>query len=95
MRAVAERVGISYAGLSHLENNDAMPALDLAFKLARELDRSVEWVLTGVGDGSSMGIPVIGTTLSGPDMAWLESSGRGSTILEYVNVPVKAIAFTV
>ncbi|KON62787.1 helix-turn-helix protein [Komagataeibacter europaeus] len=90
VRAVAERVGISYAGLSHLENNDAMPALDLAFRLARELDRSVEWVLTGVGDGSSTGIPIIGTTLSGPDMTWLENSGRGSTVHEYVNVPVKS-----
>ncbi|MBJ3726868.1 helix-turn-helix transcriptional regulator, partial [Salmonella enterica subsp. enterica serovar Corvallis] len=38
MRAVAERVGISSAGMSHLENTDAMPSLDLAMKLAKELD---------------------------------------------------------
>ncbi|TQS50143.1 XRE family transcriptional regulator, partial [Salmonella enterica subsp. enterica serovar Typhimurium] len=41
MRAVAERVGISSAGMSHLENTDAMPSLDLAMKLAKELDRPI------------------------------------------------------
>lgn len=88
MRAVAERLGISSAGLSHLENTDAMPSLDLAMKLARELDRPVEWVLTGSDNYSYEGIPIIGTTITGPDMGWLENAGRGMTINEYVDIPV-------
>lgn len=87
MRATAERVGISSAGLSHLENSDAMPSLDLAMNLARELDKPVEWVLTGLG-GSNKGIPIIGTTISGPDMEWLNSSGRTGNYREYVDIPV-------
>lgn len=88
IRALAERVGISYAGLSHLENTDAMPSLDLAMRLAKELDRPVEWILTGVGDNSTNGIPIIGTSLTGPDMEWLASGYRSKVIHEYVNVPV-------
>ena len=88
MRAVAERLGVSSAALSHLENNDAMPSLDLAMKLARELDRPVEWVLTGSDNYSYAGIPIIGTTISGPDIEWLESSGRSGVVKEYVNIPV-------
>lgn len=87
MRAVAERLGISSAGLSHLENTDAMPSLDLAMKLARELDRPVEWVLTGSDNYSYEGIPIIGTTTTGPDMGWLENAGRVTTN-EYVDIPV-------
>lgn len=88
MRAMAERVGISSAGLSHLENSDAMPSLDLALNIARELDRPVEWVLTGSDNYSTNGIPIIGTTLTGPDMTWLESGGRETSYREYVNIPV-------
>ena len=88
MRAVAERLGVSSAGLSHLENTDAMPSLDLAMKLARELDRPVEWILTGSDNYSYEGIPIIGTTVSGPDIEWLDNSGRAATITEYVDIPV-------
>jgi len=88
MRAVAERVGISSAGLSHLENSDAMPSLDLAMKIARELDRPVEWVLTGSDNYSHNGIPVIGTTVTGPDIDWINNTGRGSDHREYVDIPV-------
>lgn len=88
MRAVAERLGISSAGLSHLENSDAMPSLDLAMNLARELNRPIEWVLTGSNNYSYEGIPIIGTTLTGPDMTWLESSGRTGKVSEYVDIPV-------
>lgn len=87
MRAMAERVGISSAGLSHLENSDAMPSLDLAMNLARELDKPVEWVLTGSGNYNK-GIPIIGTTISGPDMDWLNSAGRTGSYREYVDIPV-------
>lgn len=88
MRAMAERVGISSAGLSHLENNDAMPSLDLAMNLARELDKPLEWVLTGVDNSSHRGIPIIGTTISGPDIEWLNSAGRTGSYQEYVDIPV-------
>jgi transcriptional regulator with XRE-family HTH domain len=88
MRAVAERVGISSAGMSHLENSDAMPSLDLAMKLARELDQSIEWVLTGVGDKANRGIPIIGTTLTGPDAGWIAGEGHGYQLNEYVDIPV-------
>lgn len=78
VRAVAERIGISNAGLSHLENSDAMPSLDLAMNIARELDRPIEWVLRGTGDHSHRGIPVIGTTVTGPDIEWVKARGIGS-----------------
>ncbi|WP_254599115.1 LexA family transcriptional regulator [Serratia marcescens] len=87
VRALAERVGITSAGVSHLENSDAMPALDLAYKLARELDRPVEWILTGVG-GEQPGVPIIGTTLSGPSAEWLERNGQGFNPTEYVNLHI-------
>ncbi|OVZ93095.1 hypothetical protein CBW54_03180 [Yersinia kristensenii] len=88
MRAVAERVGISSAGMSHLENTDAMPSLDLAFNLARELDRPIQWVLTGAGDYCNRGIPIIGSTLTGPNMEWVEGRGHGIPLNEYVDIPV-------
>ncbi len=88
MRAVAERVGISSPGLSHLENSDAMPALDLAFNLARELDRPIEWVLTGSGDHVSRGIPIIGSTATGPNTDWIERNGSGVSFREYVDINI-------
>lgn len=88
MRAMAERVGISSAGLSHLENSDAMPSLDLAMKLARELDKPIEWVLSGSDAYSHKGIPIIGTTISGPDIEWLQSQGKTGDYQEYVDIPV-------
>ena len=85
IRALAERVGISSAAISHLENHDVMPALDLAMNLARELDRPVEWVLTGV---DITRIPIIGTTMSGPDLEWFSSDDKNSGYSEYVNLTV-------
>ncbi|EOY1433525.1 helix-turn-helix domain-containing protein [Yersinia enterocolitica] len=90
VRALAERVGITSAGVSHLENSNAMPALDLAFKLARELDRPIEWVLTGIGNYQQPGIPIIGTTLTGPNIEWLEKNGQGVNTLEFVDIRVPA-----
>lgn len=93
MRAVAERVGISSAGMSHLENTDAMPALNLAFSLARELDRPIEWVLTGEGDYSQRGIPIIGSTKTGPSLDWINGRSLDVPISEYVNIPVSGRRF--
>lgn len=86
MRAVAERVGISSAGMSHLENSDAMPSLDLAMKLAKELDRPIEWVLNGADTYGKRGIPIIGTTISGPDRGWLDSLGKEGSYNEFVDI---------
>jgi phage repressor protein C with HTH and peptisase S24 domain len=58
-------------------------------RLAKELDRPIEWVLTGIGDNSDFGIPIIGTTLTGPDTGWLENGHAGEVIHEYVNIPIK------
>jgi len=88
VRAVAERIGITGAGLSHLENSDAMPALDLALKLAKELDRPVEWVLTGIGSEELRGIPVIGTTTAGPDMSMINNS-QALASREFVDIDVR------
>lgn len=88
VRALAERVGITSAGVSHLENSNAMPALDLALKLARELDRPIEWILTGVGEYEQLGVPIIGTTLSGPNLEWIERNGQGIKSNEYVDLHV-------
>ena len=88
VRAVAERIGITGAGLSHLENSDAMPALDLAIKLAKDYDRPVEWILTGVGGENLRGIPVIGSTLSGPDMTMINNV-KAMECPEYVDIDVR------
>ncbi len=88
IRALAGRVGVSYAGLSHLENNDAMPALDLGLKLAHELDRSPEWVLTGVYNDARTGIPVIGSISTGPDTEWLANGMVDNTFPSYVDISV-------
>ncbi|MBJ2869437.1 helix-turn-helix transcriptional regulator, partial [Salmonella enterica subsp. enterica serovar Derby] len=85
MRAVAERVGISSAGMSHLENTDAMPSLDLAMKLAKELDRPIEWILNGTVTYGQRGIPIVGTTLTGPNSEWLDSMGRSGSYNEFVD----------
>jgi transcriptional regulator with XRE-family HTH domain len=89
VRALAERVGISGAGLSHLENSDAMPSLDLAMNLARELGRPIEWILTGSDFWSFSGIPIIGTTLTGPDIDWIKHGHAAFKIKEYVDIPVE------
>ncbi|HAU5643786.1 TPA: helix-turn-helix domain-containing protein [Citrobacter freundii] len=91
VRAVAERVGITGAGLSHLENSDAMPALDLAIKLARELGRPVEWILTGAGGDVFRGVPVIGSTATGPNLEMI-NSGLAQNCREYVDINVQDAA---
>ncbi|MFW5407212.1 helix-turn-helix domain-containing protein [Pectobacterium brasiliense] len=88
LRALAERVGISGAGMSHLENSDSMPSLDLAIKLARELDRSVSWILTGSECDTLPGIPIIGTTLTGPSRGWFENGYSAQDVVEYVDIPI-------
>lgn len=88
VRAVAERIGITGAGLSHLENSDAMPALDLAIKLARELGRSVEWVLNGAGGDVFRGVPIIGSTSAGPTLEMI-NSGLSQKCLSYVDINVQ------
>lgn len=88
IRALASRVGVSYAGLSHLENTDAMPSLDLGVKLAKELDRSIEWVLTGINTESRKGIPVIGSTTTGPDMEWFKDGYEQNEIIEFVDLSI-------
>lgn len=86
LRALAERVGMSGAGLSHLENTDAMPSLDLGFKLARELGRSVDWVLTG--NETPAGIPVLGTTASDTSIEMILNTENWMQAKEFVNFPV-------
>lgn len=88
MRAVAERVGVSSAGMSHLENTDAMPSLDLAMNLARELDMPIEWVLNGSYAHAKKSIPIIGTTISGPNRDWVNSCGMDGVSNEYVNLHI-------
>lgn len=86
VRALAERVGMSAAGLSHLENTDAMPALDLGFRLARELGRSVDWVLTG--DETPSGIPVLGSTSSDTSINMIINTADRVNAKEFVNFPI-------
>lgn len=86
VRALAERVGMSAAGLSHLENTDAMPSLDLGFKLARELGRSVDWVLTG--DETPSGIPVLGSTSSDTAINMIVNAADRANAREFVNFPI-------
>lgn len=86
VRALAERVGMSGPGLTHLETSDAMPALDLGFSLARELGRSVDWVLTG--NETPAGIPVLGTTSPDTKPTAITKPERWYKAAEFVNFPI-------
>lgn len=86
VRALAERVGMSGPGLTHLENTDAMPSLELGFNLARELGRSIDWVLTG--EETPAGIPVLGTTSTNTNAALIMNKERWDDCTEFVNFPI-------
>lgn len=86
VRALAERIGMSGPGLTHLENTDAMPSLELGFNLARELGRTVDWVLTG--NETPAGIPVLGTTSPDTDADAIQSQGNWLQAKEFVNFPM-------
>jgi transcriptional regulator with XRE-family HTH domain len=75
VRSLAARIGITGAGLSNLESSDAMPTIDIAVGLARELGMPVEWVLTGVGEELSK-IPITGDTVNGPfiNLLWTDAA---------------------
>lgn len=87
VRALAERIGMSGPGLTHLENNDAMPSLELGFNLARELGRSVDWVLTG--NETPAGIPILGSTSPELDTELIKNPKEWiDKAKEFVNFPI-------
>ncbi len=87
LRGVAERVGVSAAGLSNLERTDAMPTLDLAMKLANDYGKSVEWILTGKDTAADNGIPIVGNVTNGPSADYLEHGLRFPGEYQYVDLP--------
>jgi len=87
LRGVAEAIGCTHAALGHLERTDAMPTLDMAFKLAKIYGRSTEWVLTGKDAGTEHGIPIVGTTQTGPSEAFLAGEMKPAADQQFVDLP--------
>ncbi|MFU9136688.1 helix-turn-helix domain-containing protein [Erwinia tasmaniensis] len=87
LRGVAEAIGCTHAALGHLERTDGMPTLDLALKLAKIYGRSPEWVLTGKDASSEHGIPIVGTTLTGPSDVFLKDGVQNAADQQFVDVP--------
>lgn len=87
LRAVAERVGVSSAGISNLELNHAMPTLDLAMRISELYGKSVEWVLTGKETATERGIPIVGTISDGPAQEFTEHGLRFPDEWQYVDMP--------
>ena len=87
LRGVAEAVGCTHAALGHLEKSDGMPTLDLALTLAKFYGRSPEWVLTGKDAGTEHGVPIVGTTLTGPSDAFLKEGIKNAADQQFVDVP--------
>jgi len=89
LRGVAEAIGVTHAALGHLERTGGMPALELAVRLAKYYQRSPEWVLTGKDATSEYGIPIVGTTLTGPSDDFLKNGFQEGEGQEYVNLPTR------
>ncbi|ORJ23924.1 helix-turn-helix transcriptional regulator (plasmid) [Rouxiella badensis] len=87
LRGVAEALGVSHSALSHLERSDAMPSLDFAIKLAELYGKPVEWVLTGVDAAMENGIPIVGTTLTGPAADYLNHGYDPEKFHQFVDIP--------
>lgn len=87
LRGVAEAVGCTHAALGHLEKSDGMPTLDLALKLGKFYGRSPEWVLTGKDANTEHGIPIVGTTLTGPSDVFLKEGVKSAADQQFVDVP--------
>lgn len=88
LRGVAEHVGITGPGLAHLERTDAMPDLRLGLALAEYYGKSVQWVLTGKDSGTEHGVPIVGTTTTGPSEEFLKSGVLFPQEFQYVNMPM-------
>ena len=87
LRGVAEAIGCTHAGLGHLEKSDAMPTLDLAFKLAEYYGRTPEWVLTGKDANTEHGVPIVGTTQTGPSDVFLTEGIKSAADQYFVDIP--------
>jgi transcriptional regulator with XRE-family HTH domain len=48
---LAQRCGVRDLAISQTECGKTIPKAELLVDLARELDLSVDWILTGVGEG--------------------------------------------
>ena len=87
LRGVAQAVGSTHAAISHLEKSGGMPTLELALKLAEYYGRSPEWVLTGKDTRTEHGIPIVGTTLTGPSEAFLQDGTVSAHEPQFVDLP--------
>lgn len=90
LRGVAEAVGATHAAIGYLEKSGAMPTLDLAFRLAEYYGRTPEWVLTGKETGTEHGIPIVGTTQTGPSDVFLNEGYKSAPDQQFVNLPNNA-----
>lgn len=88
LRAAADKLGISTAGVQNLERDETMPNLELGLKIAELYKKSILWVLNGTEEAFDR-IPVIGNTQAGPDKVWFDNLYPDNFSHEYVNLPAK------
>lgn len=50
LKTLRENIGVSQSAMSHYANGTTLPTLDIAMKIAKELDVSVDWLCGKVDD---------------------------------------------
>lgn len=87
-RDLAEKINVSSGTISNLEIQGSMPKLELAYKLARALNKSTDWILTGNDDRfGGARIPIIGDNENGLEFDWDEIDL--TKITEFIDFPVQ------
>ncbi|QCR38974.1 hypothetical protein C1N62_22955 (plasmid) [Nissabacter sp. SGAir0207] len=87
LRGVAQRLGVTHAALSHLEKTDAMPSLEMGVNLADYYGKTPRWVLTGKDTFVETGIPIVGTTKTGPGLEFIRNGLKKRKIYEFIDMP--------
>lgn len=87
-RDLAEKINVSSGTISNLEIQGSMPKLELAYKLARALNKSTDWILTGNDDRFGVArIPIIGDNENGLEFDW--DTIDLTKITEFIDFPVQ------
>lgn len=87
-RDLAEKINVSSGTISNIEIQGSMPKLELAYKLARALNKPTDWILTGVDERfGATKIPVIGGNKTGLEWDW--DTIDLTKINEFVDFPVQ------
>lgn len=86
-RDLAEKLNVTAATISNIESQGSMPKLELAYKLARALNKTTDWILTGENEQHTAKIPIIGNTQDSYKTLY---SVDLTNINEYIDFPTSA-----